>query len=63
LFHGDERDEWMVHHLQRMIGAFIATVSAVSAVNLAPMLGILAWLWPTIVGVLLLAYWSNECST
>lgn len=33
-FHADEQEEWMVTHLQRMLGAFIATVSAVSAVNL-----------------------------
>jgi hypothetical protein len=53
----------MVNHLQRMIGAFIATVSAVSAVNLTPVLGIAAWLWPTVVGVPLVVYWSNRYST
>lgn len=63
LFHGDEQEEWIVNHLQRMIGAFIATVSAVSAVNLTHLLGILAWLWPTILGVPLIAYWSNKRST
>jgi len=55
--------EWMVNHLQRMVGAFIATVSAVSAVNLTPTLGIAAWLWPTAVGVPLIVYWSNEYAT
>lgn len=55
--------EWLVNHLQRMIAAFIATVSAVSAVNLVPVIGIFAWLWPTIVGVPLIAYWSNTYST
>lgn len=62
-FHGDEHGEWMVSHLQRMVGAFIATVSAVSAVNLTPVLGILAWLWPTLLGVPLIIYWSSKYST
>jgi hypothetical protein len=58
-FHGNEQGDWMVSHLQRMIGAFIATVSAVSAVNLTPALGIIAWLWPTLLGAPLITYWSN----
>lgn len=57
---GSRGGDWMVTHLQRMIAAFIATVSAVSAVNLTGTLGVLAWLWPTIVGVPLIAYWSNK---
>jgi hypothetical protein len=51
---------WMVTHLQRMIAAFVATVSAVSAVNLTPVMGFVAWLWPTVVFVPLIAYWSRE---
>lgn len=61
-FRGDTSGEWLVSHLQRMIAAFIATISAVSAVNLTPVLGILAWLWPTIVGTPLIYYWSKEHS-
>jgi len=55
--------EWMVNHLQRMLGAFVATVSAVSAVNLTSVMGIMAWLWPTILGVPLIFYWSKAYST
>lgn len=62
-FRGDGPGDWRVSHLQRMVAAVIATVSAVSAVNLTAMLGILAWLWPTLLGVPLIAYWSNEYST
>ena len=58
LFQTSDVEEWMVNHLQRMIGAFIATVSVVSAVNLTPVMGIAAWLWPTAVGVPLIYYWS-----
>ena len=56
----DGGSEWMVTHLQRMIGAFIATVSAVSAVNLTTVLGAAAWLWPTAAFVPLIVYWSNK---
>lgn len=58
-FTGGNRDPWMVSHLQRMLAAFIATVSAVSAVNLTNAIGVLAWLWPTILGVPLIIYWSR----
>lgn len=61
-FRGDTSGEWLVSHLQRMVAAFIATISAVSAVNLTAVLGILAWLWPTIVGTPLIYYWSKEHS-
>jgi uncharacterized membrane protein len=63
LFQTSDTEEWMVNHLQRMIGAFIATVSAVSAVNLTPVMGIAAWLWPTAVGVPLIYYWSKKYSS
>lgn len=60
-FRADDADgPWTVAHLQRMLAAFVATVSAVSAVNLTPYLGFVAWLLPTIVGVPVIAYWSRE---
>lgn len=59
-FRENDRIEWTTAHLQRMLGAYVATVSAVSAVNLTPALGIVAWLWPTVVGVPLIAYASNR---
>lgn len=55
----DARGPWLITHLQRMLAALIATVSAVSAVNLTAHLGVLAWLWPTLVGAPLIAYYSN----
>jgi uncharacterized membrane protein len=49
-----ERHEWLYGHLTGMIAGYIATVSAFSAVNIAPRLPqsmmVIAWLWPTIVG-------------
>lgn len=63
VFRGDGTGEWIVSHLQRMIAAFIATVSAVSAVNLTPVLGIAAWLWPTVLGTPVIYYLSKEYGT
>lgn len=47
-------------HLSRMIGGFIATVTAVSAVNLTAVPAVVAWLWPTAVGVPLIVYWQRR---
>lgn len=44
-------------HLSRMVGAFIATVSAVSVVNLSSTLGVVSWLWPTVAFLPLILYW------
>jgi uncharacterized membrane protein len=57
---GGRAEERTVAHLQRMLGAFVATVSAVSAVNLTATIGVAAWLWPTAVGVPIIAYYSRE---
>lgn len=51
--------EWLVDHLSRMVGAYIATVTAVSAVNLTMVPRVVAWLWPTAVGVPLILYWQG----
>ena len=62
-FRRDGVDEWKVSHLQRMVAAFVSTVSAVSAVNLAPLLGVAAWLWPTVLGTPLIYHWSKRHDT
>lgn len=53
----DGHEGWMVSHLQRMVGAFIATVTAVAVVNGG---GIVAWLAPTVLLSPLIAYWSRK---
>jgi len=50
----------LVSHLSRMVGAYIATVTAVSVVNLGTAPAVVAWLWPTAVGVPLIWYWQAE---
>lgn len=60
---GEQGEAWIQTHFSRMIGAFIATVTAVSVVNLTPHLGefgVVAWLWPTVVGVPLISYCSRK---
>jgi uncharacterized membrane protein len=45
-----------VAHVSAMGGAFIATISAVSAVNLDMLPPLIRWLWPTIIGTPLIAF-------
>jgi uncharacterized membrane protein len=42
---------WLYGHLARMIGAYMATVTAFSTVNFAFLPVVVRWLWPTAVGV------------
>jgi hypothetical protein len=52
--------EWFYEHLVRMSAAYIATVSAFSAVNFLFLPGVVRWLWPTLVGTPLIAYWTRR---
>jgi len=52
--------EWVVSHLTRMGGAYIATVSAFSAVNFTFLPTVLRWLWPTLVGTPVLVYLARQ---
>lgn len=51
------RSPWMLEHLGRMMGAYIATVTAVSVVNTG---SVVSWLWPTVIGVPLIWYWFRK---
>lgn len=57
---GDPRDGPVVDHLTRMVGGYVATVTAVSVVNLAgtAVPAVVAWLGPTALGVPLILYWQ-----
>lgn len=57
---GTDAGEWLVDHLTRMGGAYIAAVSAFSAVNFASLPGIARWLWPTLVGTPVLVYLARR---
>lgn len=60
IFAGSDDGAWIEDHLSRMLGAFIATVTAVSAVNLTMLPRIVTWLGPTAVGVPLIFYWKRK---
>lgn len=60
----DRRGPWLAAHLSRMIAGYIATVTAVSVVNFTALLpglvpDVVAWLWPTAVGVPLIWYFAG----
>lgn len=50
------RSQRIIAHVSAMGGAFIATVSAVSAVNLDVLPPLVRWLWPTVIGTPLIVW-------
>ena len=57
-----DKREWFFGHITGMLGGYIATVSAFSAVNFGTwfpwMPAWLVWLWPTLIGAPMIALWS-----
>jgi len=51
---------WWFDHMRGMIASYIAAMTAFSAVNLTHWFGPAwwVWLWPTIVGVPAIAFWT-----
>jgi hypothetical protein len=52
-----DKMNWWYSHMKGMVGAYIATVSAFSAVNLHFLPPVVRWLWPTIIGTVGLVIW------
>lgn len=48
---------WLFNHIGRMVGGFIAAVTAFSTNVLTFMPGMVQWLWPTLIGTPLIIYW------
>ena len=54
-----DKREWFFGHLSGMLGGYIATLSAFSAVNLTMIKPVwLQWLWPTLLGIPIIVMWS-----
>jgi len=54
-----EKHEWLYGHIGGFLGAYIATVSAFSAVNFTFIKPVwLQWLWPTLVGTPFIFLWT-----
>ncbi|MBK6859075.1 MAG: DUF2306 domain-containing protein [Saprospiraceae bacterium] len=51
---------WLVTHLQRMVGSYIASVTAFIVVNNTLLPGIVAWILPTVLLVPLIIIWSRK---
>lgn len=54
-----EKHVWLFNHMGGMLGGYISTVSAFSAVNFHFLPTIIQWLWPTIIGVPLMSAWMT----
>ncbi len=52
------RKAWMYRHLTLILAAYIASVTAFSAVNLHMLPLVARWAWPTVIGTVLIA-WAN----
>lgn len=53
----DVKHSWLFNHIGRMIGGFIAAVTAFSTNVLTFLPGLAQWLWPTLIGTPLIIYW------
>ncbi len=51
---------WLLVHIQRMIGSYIAAATAFLVVNNTILPGIVAWLLPTLILTPLIFKWSNK---
>jgi hypothetical protein len=51
---------WLVTHIQRMVGSYIATVTAFLVVNNKVLPDVLAWLLPTFLLVPLIVIWVKK---
>ena len=52
-----DKDRWLFNHIGRMVGSFIASVTAFSVNVLVFLPGIWPWIWPTLIGTPFIVYW------
>ena len=55
-----DKNYWLLFHLQRMIGAYIASLTAFAVVNFADRLSFIPWLLPAIIFVPLIIKWTRQ---
>jgi hypothetical protein len=53
-------NQWLLNHLQRMIGTYIASLTAFLVVNINFNPAFVIWLAPTVLIVPLIVYWSRK---
>lgn len=54
------KNDWLIAHLQRMSGAYIASLTAFAVVNAPPFFSIIPWLLPSIIVVPFLVKWTKK---
>lgn len=54
------KNYWLLLHFQRMMGAYIASLTAFAVVNWPYKLSFIAWLLPSIILVPLIVKWTNK---
>ncbi len=55
-----DKYHWMFSHMGGMLGGYIATLSAFSAVNFDFLPTLIRWLWPSILGIPLIIIWQRS---
>jgi uncharacterized membrane protein len=55
-----DKRAWWFTHMRRMMAAYIATVTAFSAVNFHFLPPVVRWLWPSVVGTLGIFAWVSH---
>lgn len=56
----DIQNTWLIIHIQRMIGAYIAALTAFLVVNNKILPGYIAWLLPTVILLPLIIIWTKK---
>ena len=51
---------WTMAHVGRMVGAYIASVTAFIVAGLGYGGNITAWIFPTIIGTIYIIYWGRK---
>lgn len=54
------KNAWIYEHIGGMIGGYIATVTAFSSQMMNFLPGWMQWIWPTLIGIPLMAYWIRK---
>lgn len=54
-----DKNRWFYAHIGNMTGGFIASVTAFSTQVMVFMPGVLQWIWPSLIGIPILAYWIS----
>jgi len=54
------KNTWIYEHIGGMLGGYIATVTAFSSQVMVFLPGWMQWIWPTLVGVPVIMYWTRR---